>query len=164
MQTEITANELREVLAYDEQTGFFTWNKKPSKRIDAGSRAGCLQKDTGYMVIKINGRLYKAHRLAWLMANGCWPIGVIDHINGVKSDNCLINIRDTTRAGNSHNQLRAHKRSKTGVLGVYKVGRCFIARIRNKGKLINLGRFDSAEHAHSAYVAAKRELHPTSVL
>lgn len=160
----ITAEELRAALTYCPVTGAFAWKAKPSKQIAAGADAGHLQKDTGYIVIKLRGRLYRAHRLAWLYVHGAWPNYVIDHINGTKHDNRIANLRDTTRTGNAQNQQRAHSGSQSGVLGVYLNGDKFVARIRTEGRLLRLGEFNSAEAAHSAYVAAKRQLHPTTTL
>lgn len=160
MRSDLTAERLRLMLDYDQQTGVFTWKEKPSKQVIAGAEAGHLQADQGYVVIKIRGVLHKAHRLAWLHVTGRWPAGVIDHRNGNKSDNSFTKLRDTTRAVNQQNQIRAHKNSSTGLLGVARDGDRYSARIRVHGRLRTIGRYSTPELAHAAYMVAKRELHP----
>lgn len=164
MKTDLSAIELRKKLSYDETNGIFTWKVKPNKRIAAGSVAGSFQKDFGYMVLKINNYLYKAHRLAWLYVYGKWPEKVIDHINGKKSDNRICNLRDVSIGGNLSNQTKPHRNGNSGFLGVTRSGDKYLARIRVHGQLHGLGTFDSGETAHAAYVAAKRKFHSTCTL
>lgn len=147
----LQAERLRELLAYNHDTGVFTWRVRrgPSR---AGSVAGSKQSN-GYLHIMIDGRDYKAHRLAWLHVHGSWPVEHIDHINGDPADNRLANLRDATQSQNMKNsRLQLHNTS--GFKGVSRNRGRWIAHIRHEGRLINLGRFDTAEAAHAAYVAA----------
>lgn len=109
---------------------------------------------------KTNG--YKAHRLAWLSTYGSWPTGDIDHINGVRHDNRIENLRDVDRRTNSQNQKKATSRNKTsGVLGVSwdKEKQKWAAFITINGKSCRLGRFDTVQEASDAYLEAKRQHH-----
>jgi hypothetical protein len=154
----ITHDRLVEVLAYDADTGVFTWRKATNLHIVVGSAAGSIV-GRGYLQVRIDKRNYQAHRLAWLYVYGCWPAGSIDHINGVKLDNRVCNLRDVTHAHNMQNQHRAHKNSKTGVLGVSMNGAGFTAAIKVGGKRYGLGTYKTVAEAGEAYQVAKRKLH-----
>lgn len=158
MYSDLTQDQLKQALHYDPETGVFVWRRKPCKNREAGSLAGNTQ-NTGYRVIRVNGTLYKAHRLAWLYVHGCWPSQYIDHINGQKADNRIENLREATHAENMENRLRAHANNKLGVLGVTKEKGRFVARIRVSGRLLHVGAYATAEAAGSAYISAKRSLH-----
>lgn len=148
----------KELLDYDTETGVFTW-KVTRGSVSVGSIAGRIT-HKGYITIQIESKFVKAHRLAWLYIYGIMPDEQIDHINGVRNDNRISNLRLATPAENQQNQRAAHSRNTTGYLGVSKVGNHFKARIVSGGRCINLGSFSDPIAAHSAYVAAKRELHP----
>jgi len=97
------------------------------------------------------------------MFHGGFPNGILDHINGNKSDNRIENLRESDHQKNSQNQRKATKRNLTGFLGVSVDRSCiprpYVARIKAGGKNIRLGQFQTPEQAHEAYVKAKRELH-----
>ena len=160
----LTATRLREILLYDPESGLFTYRtpRGPSK---AGAVAGSKTHD-GYWRITIDGREYKAHRLAWLYVHGQWPRGEVDHRLGQRTDNRIAELRDLTSTGNRQNLRGPTARSSTGFLGVswHKRFRKFEARIRVNGKGLFLGRFDDPEVAHHAYLEAKRLHHEGNVL
>jgi HNH endonuclease len=79
---ELTAERLRDLLHYAAETGMFTWKHTRCARAKAGQRAGC-KNDKRYIIIRVDGRIHLAHRLAWLYVHGVWPKDQIDHINGV---------------------------------------------------------------------------------
>ncbi|MBN3757168.1 HNH endonuclease [Paraburkholderia sp. Tr-20389] len=106
---------LRSVLDYSIVSGRFYWKVSPSTQIKAGSRAGGPDKK-GYQVIRIKGRGYFAHRLAWVWLLGEWPNGFVDHENGAPSANGWHNLREATNAENQQNQKP--RPSKTGIKGV----------------------------------------------
>lgn len=116
----------------------------------------------GYTRISISpGKFLQAHRLGWALFHGEWPVDDIDHINGVRDDNRLANLRDVTNVINRQNERKARKNSKSGLLGASwskAMGR-WVARIHHDGKHHFLGHFDTAEEAHAAYLAAKRIKH-----
>lgn len=115
------------------------------------------------MRIFIDKKAYLAHRLAWLYVHGTFPANDIDHINGVRHDNRIENLRDVPRVVNAHNRNRANKNNSHGRLGVYKVRHRWVAQLGAKGARRYLGIFDSAVEAEAAYLAAKEaydgELH-----
>lgn len=154
----ISANELREMLAFDSETGVFTWRKRIGTRAQAGAVAGNPTAD-GYMGIKLCRKSYLAHRLAWLHVHGEWPSKRIDHIDGNRSNNAIANLRDVSASVNSQNQKRARSDNKTGYLGVCEWDGKFVAQIGLEGRIYKLGSFDAPELAHAAYLSAKRQMH-----
>jgi hypothetical protein len=158
---QITAEELRELLDYNPDTGIFVRKATTSSRAQAGMAVGSDDL-YGYLTVRINKKSYKLHRLAWLYMTGSMPIGDIDHINSDRKDNRFCNLRDTTRELNLQNQRRPTSQNRsTGVLGVYpdKHGRRFVAAISIGNKKKHIGTFDTEEQAHLAYVQQKRLLH-----
>lgn len=150
----------QETLSYDPENGEFRWIRPQAAWIAKGDIAGSLHKRTGYRYIGIAGKKYKAHRIAWLMVYGEMPRFGIDHINGVRHDNRLVNLRLATYAENQQNR-KLDVRNKSGYTGVFwskELGR-WRARICVNRKVSNLGVFDSPEQAHQAYVQAKAKLH-----
>lgn len=156
---DLTAQELRELLHYDPETGVFTWLKRRGSRA-GGSIAGSPHED-GYIQIGVLGRLYGAHRLAWVYMHGLFPTGDVDHIDGVRSNNKIKNLRDVSRSVNLQNQRKPRSDNTSGFLGITLNVRTntWCARIQSNGKQRNLGYFKTQEEAHNAYLAAKRLHH-----
>lgn len=153
---------LKEILHYDGQTGNFIW-KKTFGRNKSGDVAGQIHQN-GYVRISVKGKLYLAHRLVWLYVYGKLPKQCIDHINGIKTDNRIENLREATHQQNMQNRRSAKKNSKTGFLGVTNKRDKFEAKIKVDKKLIHLGTYKTAEAAHQAYLNKKRELHEYSTI
>lgn len=109
-------------------------------------------------LIRINRRLYMAHRLAWLYVTGTWPINHVDHINGNRSDNRFANLRAATSRENARNS-RMRANNACGYKGVHykKQLNKFVAQIHVDGRVYHLGVFGTAEEAHAAYCKAARE-------
>jgi hypothetical protein len=150
----ISLTELRRRLNYDAGTGVFTWRDGKF----AGRLAGSVSVH-GYMQTSVFGGVYLQHRLAWLYMTGEWPKHEIDHISGEKADNRWANLRAADSKSNKENRRCANRNSAVGVLGVGKKDGRYRARIMVNRKEVYLGKFDSAEEAHGAYLAAKRRLH-----
>ncbi len=138
--------ELREALDYDQGTGVFTWRKSSENKISRGDVAGCID-DKGYIRIRVNGKLYRAHRLAWIYIYGSSPSSQIDHIDQDKSNNRIANLREATNSQNAHNRGLLST-NKSGVTGVHydKNNKYWVARIGIEGKqtFLYCGDFDSA--------------------
>lgn len=150
---------LLQLLSYDAQTGEFRWLQDVARNVKRGAIAGCIDKNCGYRIIRIDKVGYRAHRLAWKMHYGIDPAFQIDHINFVRVDNRIVNLRDVTHAVNKQN-LKATAPSLTGLRGAFKNGRKFQSKIMVDGVHRSLGYFDTAEAAHAAYLAEKRIHHP----
>lgn len=142
--------ELKKLLHYDPDTGVFTWLKSNARSVKIGSLAGC--DDNGYIRITINKKKYLAHKLAWLYVYSEFPSKSIDHINRIKNDNRIINLRQATNSENSRNRGKLST-NKSGFKGVYfsKQKRKFRACILIEGKYVHLGYFETPELAANAY-------------
>ncbi len=156
----LTQARLKELLHYDPDTGVFTWLVSRSGRY-AGANAGSADPKDGYVMVKIAGRDYRAHRLAWLYVTGAWPEKNVDHKDAVKINNAWSNLREATDAENTQNRIAPRADNACGFLGVHKASKKkWRAQISVAGKTMQLGRFNSPEEAHAAYVNAKRTYHP----
>lgn len=154
----LTAERLREVLDYNPDMGVFVWKVRTSTSVRIGDVAGTPTAN-GYLHIRIDRKHYYGHRLAWLCVYGTWPHGQIDHINGNRLDNRLVNLRDVPQKMNLENQRRAHSNSISGLLGVSPKRNRWKSSIRVAGKEHHIGTYDTPEEAHAAYIEAKRRLH-----
>lgn len=141
------------LLEYNSDTGELTW-RISSGKAKKGSVAGCLIK--GYRAIGIQGRYFRAHRLAWLIHYGVDPISDLDHINGDRDDNRIANLRIATQSQNMHNR-RADHDNTSGIKGV-----CW-NRFKNKWMAYvngrHVGYFNSKEDAAIAVQNRRLELH-----
>lgn len=157
-------DRLRQVLSYCPVTGHLHWRVTMGTRARAGQRAGSLSAQ-GYLVVGLDGlRNLFAHRIAWAIHHGRWPAGEIDHIDGDRTDNRMANLRDVATHENHQNMRKARSDNKVGILGVSRHKGRFRAQIQAQGKKRWLGEFDTAEAAHEAYLAAKRQLHSHGTL
>ena len=158
--TELTQQRLKELLSYDPETGLFI-NLTQRSNVKAGAVAGCKH-SSGYIYIKIDGKKYKSHRLAWLYVYGNIPEKGLDHINEIKDDNSIVNLRLATDQENMQNVSNPRIDNTSGFRGVSwsKNTKKWRARIALNGKLKHLGLFNTREKAHDAYLKAKREIHP----
>lgn len=156
----LTHERLLGVLLYDAHSGVFTWRQPPktSPRKEGETAGGAH--DKGYWHIRIDGRIYKAHRLAWFYVHGRWPDGLVDHIDGNVGNNAIANLREGDRKLNSENIRKSHRDSKSQLLGATPNHKRWMAQISSGGQYRYLGTFDTPLEAHQAYLAAKRELHP----
>ena len=163
--TDITAAYLRETYNYDPASGCLT-KKHATGPKPLGAAVGYTSRVGGYLYLEVRGKVHRLHRLIWLHVHGSWPVGVIDHINGVRGDNRLCNLRDVSVAVNGQNQQRPPKHNTTGVMGVSwcRTHKKFIAQITTNNRRKFLGYFDDANLAGQAYIEAKRVLHGGCVI
>lgn len=157
----MTLDEFKKYLSYSPETGLFTWIKKSSDKTALGSVAGCRRPD-GYIKIKILGRSFLAHRLAWVFTHGEWPEEEIDHINRVRGDNRIANLRSVKKRQQQQN-LKLSSKNSSGYTGVSlrKSGKWRASIVAN-GKFVSLGVFDTPEEASDAYQSAKKVYHELS--
>lgn len=158
----ITQRDLKEILGYDPETGIFIWKKQLAPRGKVGSVAGCPDKNgrcAGRVSIRIHGKLYLAHRLAWFYVYGEWP-KLIDHIDGNPSNNRISNLRLATNAQNGWNSgPRSHNTS--GFKGVrYDATRKkWSARLCVNGEFVLTKRFSRKQDAIDAVKRAIEQYH-----
>lgn len=131
----------KELLDYDPETGLFRWRERRSGPGKKGWFAGC-KSSTGHCQIKVDGRTLKAHRIAYYIIYGELPPG-IDHINEIKTDNRIANLRSATRSQNKANISRVCTNT-SGVRGVswHEQSQKWRAQIKVDGKVQYLGLFD----------------------
>lgn len=158
-QKDLTPERVRERLNYDPETGLIRWRVSPNWRVNAGDLTGLPDKD-GYLLVTVDRKKRKAHRLAWAIYYGVWPSGEIDHINNVKSDNRIVNLRDVSASINMQNIMNPTSRNKSGVLGVVAQGIKFKSTITSEGRTKHIGTFKTSREAHEAYLNVKRAVHP----
>lgn len=145
-------------VAYDPVTGEFHWRVSRGgvrKGCRAGSHGG-----EGYVQIQISGKIHYAHRLAWRIAYGYWPAHQIDHINGNRADNRLVNLREATGVQNCQNMAKRSDNS-SGYVGVsfHAARQKWRAEISVGGRRRSLGYFTDPAIAQAAYAQAKKQLH-----
>ena len=157
---------LRKLLNYDPDTGVLTWKARPLSMFSTDSQgkrwnsryAGKLAftaNADGYKLGKVFGASFRAHRVAWAIHHGEWPSGEIDHINRVKSDNRIANLRDVTKSENMRN-TQLQKNNTSGHVGVCwcAQSRKWLASIRANSKQVHIGLFDNKADAINARMAA----------
>lgn len=157
--SDLSAEQLREALNYDPETGAFTWLLSPSGPVRAGSAAG--SKDSrGYVCIRLGGKAHKAHRLAWLYVNGEWPETDIDHANRNRADNRFVNLRLATKSENKQNSGRSVNNT-SGQRGIYwcKLREKWAVHISVGNRRLHLGRYISLDDATAARKSAELKYH-----
>lgn len=133
--------------------GQLYWKNCTKPRLN-GKKAGCTD-SAGYAVVKISGKVYKAHRVIWFLCNGYWPEGWIDHIDGNKSNNSLENLREVTFSQSNANRGKTSKPKASKYKGVTK-NRHYTWKATIQDKF--LGCFPTEELAAEAYNKAAKEI------
>jgi hypothetical protein len=153
LHKHVTPAMLKTHLKYIAKTGEMMWRASGKGR--RNKHAGTINNVTGYIQFNIFGVRIYTHRAIWAIIYGRWPVAEIDHINGVKNDNRLRNLREATRFENTAN-ARKGLRNKSGYKGVYfsKRAKKWSAQIRHRHIVRWLGHFPTAKAAHSAYCRA----------
>lgn len=142
MSNELDFAKANSIFKYNPDTGIITYKISRGCKA-AGFEAGYLHR-TGYIQIEVNGKAYLAHRLAWLLYWGSWPKENIDHINRVKTDNRICNLRDCSQKVNTSNR-GLNKNNTSGYTGVsYNSSRSnWVAKYGTK----TIGYFSTPEEA-----------------
>lgn len=173
-----TPEQLRQLLRYEPDTGKLYWKVRPAEMFSekdprgqrwsankwntrfAGKEAFTSTDKTGYKCGGIHCKIYKAHRVAWAIYHGKWPEEFIDHINMVRDDNRIINLREATRSENGFNREKQSNNS-SGLKGVHwskKYGK-WVAKAKVMGKTHYFGFHDTKEQAIEAYKNSIRSIH-----
>lgn len=155
-RTDLTADFVRSVLNYDSETGILSWRERPEyprkwNTRYAGKVAGIIQ-PSGYVYIQVRGRVaYSGHRIAWLHFFGENPAAAIDHINGIRSDNRITNLRQASNSDNCCNKAK-QRNNKSGFVGVHfdAQHRMWRATINKDGFRHDVGFFADPEIAATA--------------
>lgn len=177
---ELSYSEISKLLKYDPETGKLFWLPRTAEMFqDSAFRAGTLARvkcwnarlaekeagalwPNGYKVLSLYSRRYLAHRVVWIMHYGEWPSNHLDHVNGVRSDNRITNLREASYAENSKN--RRPQVNASGTMGVvwHKRDKRWQAGIMVSGKTIHLGQFTEKTDAIAARKQAEKDygFHP----
>ncbi|MFS0771040.1 HNH endonuclease signature motif containing protein [Sphingomonas sp. 1P08PE] len=163
---------LRKLLRYEPETGKLYWMPRPPSMYEGKRRRPAQLAATwntqfagtealayltnGYPYGQVLGRSVSAHRVIWAMAYGAWATGVIDHINGITTDNRLENLREVTHSANMQNSKRT-ARNTSGTMGVHfeARGQRWIARVVVDGTRRHIGTFRDKQDAITAVVNAR---------
>jgi hypothetical protein len=157
---QLTVERARKLFSYDPETGVLTWQVRTSNRIKIGDPAGCIaihgkEKKRRVLVLRVDGELYLASRIIWLIVTGEWPERLVDHKDRDPINNRWVNLRLATHTQNSGNLLRANRHGLKGIssetIGNYTR---YKAEITKHGKRTHLGWFPTPEEAHAAYIGA----------
>lgn len=155
---------LHQLLRYEPETGKLFWKERDDVRPGwntrwAGKEAFTAVDGHGYKMGRISYTIFRAHRVIMAMANGEWPTEEVDHINGVRDDNRLSNLRLVSRSENARN-LRRPSDNTSGHVGVswHKASRKWRASIKTNGEQKYLGIFTKKADAIAARNAAEAEL------
>jgi HNH endonuclease len=148
----ISHERLLSVLSYSVDDGLFRWRQKLSRASIVGGVAGCAN-SYGHIRIVVDGRFYMAHRLAWFYVYGVWPLVILDHINRLRSDNRISNLREANYKQNQWN-INMRPSNRSGFTGVYweSSKNLWRAACMTNGVKRYLGYFRSAEEASKRYL------------
>lgn len=166
---------LQKLFDYDRETGEFVWKKRDASmfidsKISAETKAkrfntryagesATTNHSNGYKNVSVmEQKFIRAHRVAWAICYGAWPTDDVDHINGDRKDNRIVNLRLSTRSENLRNRKK-FPRNKSGYVGVSfcKQRENWNARIGINGRYINLGYFNTKEEAAEARAEAEKK-------
>jgi hypothetical protein len=153
------AERVRQLFDYDPEAGQLLWKERPAPNTKLGAVAGSVS-GSGYVYVNVDKQSYRAHRIIWLWVTGEDPgSDLVDHIDGDRLNNRFANLRRASYSQNGANYKKP-RRNTSGYKGVSwsPTHGKWAANIRHQGRLRWLGRFDSTEEAHAAYLKAAAEL------
>lgn len=153
----IKKSRIDELIKYNQSTGELIWKAGYCRKVVAGSAAGCVAE--GYVMVRIDGENIRGHRLAWVCHYGSFPSGDIDHINGDRLDNRIINLRDVTSSENNKNK-KIPKSNTSGFIGVYyyKPRKKWRVKVKSKGVDYHGGYFDDIYEANRVAIELRSSL------
>ena len=154
----------RSYFNYNPETGVLYWKVSLSNRAPVGSEVGGIDPSSGYIQLRLHRKKHYAHRIVWEMHNGPIPKGkMVDHINHIRHDNRLCNLRLVSSLDNARNSSKSANNT-SGRSGVYFREDCgkWRAGIGVSNKFVNFGTFETKEEAILARELAEKQLgfHP----
>lgn len=152
----LTLDEIRSCITYDPEEGKIYWKSSTARQYSEGMRAGTKTR-RGYRCVTIKGSKFPEHHIAWLMYYGEMP-KQLDHINGVRDDNRITNLRVANTSNNCQNSYR--KPGNSGIRGVSPSG-CgdWVVRVWAFGKKYYLGTYKDIELAELVALEGRQKLH-----
>lgn len=153
----LTVDVLRRHFDYDPDTGFITWALVSARQNAVGKRAGTIG-TKGYRFVTLKGVKFAAHRLAWIIHYGEFPEDQLDHVNGNRDDNRILNLRKVSARQNNQNAIR--HAGGSGIRNVVPSGfGAWVVRIWAGGKQHYLGTFKDIELAEFVAIEGRRSIH-----
>lgn len=151
---------VREYLDYSPDTGRFTWKKPSSPKSHVGANAGSQKSKNGYWQLTLKGKYYYVHRLAWFHFYGELPTKMIDHVNGDKGDNRIMNLRLASLSENLAN-VGAKRDNTSGAKNVHWCNskKRWIVKVKRNGKTHHAGTFREYAAAVNAAETARLDVH-----
>jgi hypothetical protein len=152
----MTKDQLHELFEY--KNGQLFWKISLSRRVNIGNKAGCLT-NTGYLSVQINKKIYRLHKIVFAMHYGYLP-KIVDHINGIKNDNRIENLREANACQNNVN-IGIRKDNTSGSKNVrwHKSNKKWRVEVRINKKRINFGAYDDLELADLVAQEARDKYH-----
>ena len=152
-------SELRRLIGYDPHTGRLEWLERMSQNVKPSMAALAAKKSSGHCHGFVKGVPLQAHRVAWALHYGEWPEGFIDHINGIRDDNRISNLRVVCARDNAKNRRPNKGKASRLPHGVSKKGNGkFFAQIQEGNINHHLGYFETPDEASGAYTKARELL------
>lgn len=150
--------DFRNTFDYNPETGELRWKVKAATNTRIGSLVDC--RSNGYILVRFRWRLYKAHRVIWLLHYGEWPVDQLDHINRVRHDNRIANLRLATNTQNNINKPK-QANNTSGFKGVSWNKDCnkWQSHIRINKRSFYLGLFETKEEASEKYLSIAKSHH-----
>jgi hypothetical protein len=149
----MTKSYFLQLFKYDREKGKLFWAVNTNKNSNLiGKEAGC-RSSSGYVLVRVNKKLYRVHRIIWLIEKGVWPKWCIDHINGDSFDNRISNLRDVSSQKNQWNR-KSHRNGRLQGTTYNKGLKLWSARITINKKRIFLGWFKTEIEAHNQFLKA----------
>ncbi|MDY6957868.1 MAG: HNH endonuclease [Halobacteriota archaeon] len=154
---KLTHERLRKVFAYDKTKGLFYYKIKTNRSVKIGQAAGWVNEHNGYRYVSIDGEVFLYARLVWFYVYGHFPENDIDHINRIRHDNRIKNLRKVNRRSNLKNS-KVPITNSSGVKGVgwFKKSKKWRASIMVNQKDHHLGLYKNFHNAVCARLAAEQ--------
>lgn len=150
----LSKQEAEEEVKYHPSTGLLS--RKKSRGNQRLGSVNLTIDGKGYYRISIKGKRYKSHHVVWLLHYGVFP-SQLDHINGVKTDNRIENLREATTQQNCHYRISGQKKNRVGLPGVTLLASGkYKSQAQILGQKVYLGQYETAQEAYEKYLNCKQ--------